>query len=63
MLQQSLIEEWMYQYGYIIIILGCIVLLIVICAYALIKKKASDVGYKKRLEEKRAEKQKEENIT
>jgi hypothetical protein len=61
MLQQSLIGEWMYRYGLVIIIIGCLVLIIAICAYAIIKKKASDIGYKKRLEEKLAEKQKEEN--
>ncbi len=63
MLQQSLIGEWMYRYGFAIVIIGCLVVLIAICAYALIKKKSSDIGYKKRLEEKLAEKQKKENNT
>lgn len=60
---QSLIGDFMYRFGLPIIIIVCIVLLIGICIYALLKKKSMESGYKKRLEEKKAEKQMEENNT
>ncbi len=58
---QSIISEWMYRYGFAIIIIGCFLLIIAIIVYALIKKKTSDVGYKKVLKKKLDEKKMEKD--